>query len=362
MSRAGSWEHIKEVCLAALEISQGERGAFLERACDGDAALRTEVESLLAQYDPDFLEKPLLSVDAIPGEGRGKAVIGPEGGEARRLGPYRLVRPVGRGGMGEVFLAVQEGDGFERPVAVKLIRAGMATDDVLERFRLERSILAGLNHPNLAKLLDGGATDDGLPYFVMEFVEGESITEYCDRNGLSVPDRLRLFMSVCDAVHHAHQSLIVHRDIKPGNILVTPEGVPKLLDFGISKVLVMSGGEDGARTAMTRRVLTPEYAAPEQVRGGIITTATDVHGLGVLLYELLTGHHPFAEGVTSQEQLDRALLETTPTSPSTVVGAREGSGAGSAEGSGVRSGGGSGEASDWERSRARRGSRAATHV
>ncbi|MDH3271079.1 MAG: tetratricopeptide repeat protein, partial [Gemmatimonadota bacterium] len=209
---------------------------------------------------------------------------------------------------------------FERPVAIKVVRAGLATEDVLERFRLERSILAGLNHPNLAQLIDGGRTDGGLPYFVMEFVEGVRITEYCDRNTLSVEARLKLFTLVCDAVQHAHRNLVVHRDIKPSNILVTPNGLPKLLDFGIGKVLDPSAPDVPDRTAMTQRVLTPEYAAPEQVRGGPITTATDVHGLGVLLYELLTGHHPFASEASSPERLTRAVLDTAPTSPSTVVG------------------------------------------
>ena len=306
------WERVKDVCLGALELPGSERPKYLDRACEGDPELRREAESLLAQYDPDFLEDPLVTLDPIePGED--------VPGHPQRIGPYRIVRPVGRGGMGEVLLAVQEGEGFERPVAIKLILSGMATTDVLERFRLERRILASLHHPNLARLIDGGATDDGRPYFVMEFVEGLPITEYCDRNALSVTERLRLFMSVCDAVHHAHQSLVVHRDIKPGNILVTSEGMAKLLDFGIGKVLDPSPDGVPDRTAATRRVLTPEYAAPEQVRGGVITTATDVHGLGVLLYELLTGRHPFSSEASTPEELDRAVVETTASAPSTVV-------------------------------------------
>jgi serine/threonine-protein kinase len=181
----------------------------------------------------------------------------------------------------------------------------MATDDVLERFRLERRILASLEHPNLARLIDGGATEDGQPYFVMEYGEGVPITQFCDAKALSIEGRLALFMSVCEAVHHAHQSLVVHRDIKPSNILVTPDGVPKLLDFGIGKVLDPSGGGGAEQTAMTRRVLTPEYAAPEQLRGDVITTATDVHGLGLLLYELLTGRHPFVHVATTPAERRR---------------------------------------------------------
>lgn len=313
MSRV-SWDRVKEICLAALERSPEERETYLDAACAGEGTLRAEVESLLAQHDPDFLERPLAWVGDLEADPGHAAPTRP-----RRIGPYRVVRPIGRGGMGEVFLAIQEGEGFERPVAVKLVPSSLATEELLRRFRLERTIQASLDHPYIAKLIDGGATEDGRPFFVMEFVEGLSITEYCDRASLGVTQRLRLFMSVCDAVHHAHQNLIVHRDLKPGNILVTRDGHPKLLDFGIGKVLDPWLDAAADRTTLTGRALTPEYAAPEQMRGEAITTATDVHGLGVLLYELLTGRHPYAEGVTSREELGRALLETTPTSPSSVV-------------------------------------------
>ena len=311
---AGGWTRLMELCLGALERPPAERAVWLDGACAGDRALKAEGEGLLAQEDPDFLENPIVRM-----EGLAAPEATPGDSLERRIGPYRIVRPLGHGGMGEVFLAIQEGDGFERPVALKVVRPGMATDDVLARFRLERRILAGLSHPNLAKLIDGGATEDGLPYFVMEYVEGVPITEHCEQAGASVEERLRLFMDVCDAVHHAHQSLVVHRDIKPGNILVTRDGAPKLLDFGIGKVLDPTEGPD--RTLTVRRVLTPEYASPEQLRGGVITTATDVHGLGLLLYQLLTGRHPFADDATTTEEVDRALRETNPTSPSTRVGA-----------------------------------------
>ena len=304
------WERVREICLQALQLPVDERSRFLDAACAEDSALRAEVESLLDHEDPDFLKDPLVDLAEF---GLDEALVD----EQRRLGAYRLVRRVGRGGMGEVYLAVQEGDGFQRPVAVKFVQEGMATDAVLERFRLERSILAGLEHPNLARLIDGGATDDGLPYFVMEFVEGVTITEYCDEHRLDIPARLRLFVTVCEAVQHAHRSLVVHRDIKPSNILVTADGVPKLLDFGIGKVLDHRASAE--QTSATGRVLTPEYAAPEQLTGGAVTTATDVHGLGMLLYELLAGHHPFAQGVDSELALQRALLETSPSPPSTVV-------------------------------------------
>ncbi len=308
-----SWERLRELCLEALEQPEGERAAYLDRACADDAALRAEVESLIAQHDPEYLEEPWVDVRRLD-----EVDSPPE--LPSHVGAYRIERLLGRGGMGEVYLGVQVGDGFERPVAIKVVRSGMATADVLDRFRLERRILASLDHPNLATLIDGGATESGLPYFVMEYVDGRPITDYCDAEGLPVPARLRLFLAVCNAVHHAHQSLVVHRDIKPSNILVTADGLPKLLDFGIGKVLDPPGEQrPGSHTALTRRVLTPEYAAPEQVTGAPITTATDVHGLGVLLYELLTGVHPFTTDAGSDEQLRRALLEETPTPPSTVA-------------------------------------------
>ena len=312
-----SWDRIKEIVLGALELPPEERAAYLDAECGSDRAIRVEVESLLAEEGDTFLEKPLVDIEAATA-GIGQAT-------EPYVGPYRVVRPLGRGGMGEVLLAVQEGEDFERHVAIKLIRAGMATEDVVQRFRLERRILAGLQHPNLARLIDGGTTAAGQPYFVMEYVEGVSVTEYCDAHRLSVDARLELFLTICDAVHHAHQSLVVHRDIKPSNILVTPDGIPKLLDFGIGKVL--DDPDASEQTGATRRVLTPEDAAPEQVRGSAITTATDVHGLGLLLYELLTGRNPFSSDSSTPAELESALLETVPRTPSIVVGLRSGAGA-----------------------------------
>ena len=240
--------------------------------------------------------------------------------EARHVGPYRLVRPLGRGGMGDVYLAVREADDFRQAVALKLIRRGLDTDEVLRRFRLERQILASLHHPNIAQLHDGGATEDGRPYFVMEYVEGMPIDEYCDEHRLSVGQRLKLFQTVCGAVQHAHQNLVVHRDIKHTNILVTDDGNPKLLDFGIGKVLAPLGSFGTAVATRTDvRMLTPEYAAPEQVRGEPITTATDVYALGLLLYELLAGHHPYASGKESAQEIERAVCETDPDRPSSSV-------------------------------------------
>jgi eukaryotic-like serine/threonine-protein kinase len=235
----------------------------------------------------------------------------------RRIGPYKLIRELGRGGMGTVWLAARADEQFEKRVALKVVRAS-DSEEVLRYFRRERQILAGLEHPNVARLLDGGTTDDGLPYFVMEHVEGVPIDRYCDEHKLPVPERLRLFEAVCSAVQHAHRSLVVHRDLKPSNILVTSEGIPKLLDFGIAKLL--NPGVAGGLSQDTVLAMTPEYASPEQVRGRAITTATDVYSLGVILYELLTGQRPYR--VKSHEHVEvlKAVCEVEPERPSTAVG------------------------------------------
>ena len=232
-----------------------------------------------------------------------------------RLGAYELGEAVGRGGMGIVYRAVRADDEYRQVVAVKVIRRGMDTAVGQRRFREERQILAGLDHPGIARLLDGGTTEAGLPYFVMEYVEGEPIDAYCDRRRLDVAERLRLFLRVCAAVHHAHRSLVVHRDLKPGNILVTADGVPKLLDFGIAR-LVRPAREPGDvdPTVTVLRMLTPDYASPEQVRGEPVTTATDVYSLGVLLYELLSGQRPYAGGPRPRGD-GRHLRRRTPSAP-----------------------------------------------
>ena len=235
----------------------------------------------------------------------------------RRIGPYKLIRELGRGGMGTVWLAARADEQFEKRVALKVVHAS-DSEEVIRFFRRERQILAGLEHPNIARLLDGGTTEEGLPYFVMEQVEGVPIDRYCDERKLSVPERLRLFEGVCSAVQHAHRSLVVHRDLKPGNILVTEEGIPKLLDFGIAKLLnpgVAGGGSHDTVVAMT-----PDYASPEQVRGRAITTATDVYSLGVILYELLTGQRPYRVKSNEHVEVLKAVCESEPERPSTAVG------------------------------------------
>ena len=297
------WERIEEVCFGAMQLEGGERVSFLEARCAGDPELRAAVEALLRAGDtrPDFLERPVVALSADPGLTSPEVEPG-----ADRIGPYRIVRPLGHGGMGDVFLAVRDGDGFRTTVALKVIRRGFDTERVLDRFRQERRILAELRHANIAALVDGGATEDGRPYFVMEFVEGEPIDVYCESRRLPLRARLELVRTLCSAVHHAHSNLVVHRDIKPANVLVTPNGVPKLLDFGIGKVLD-ADGDASAVTVVEERALTPEYAAPEQRVGAPVTTATDVFGLGMLLYRLLTGGLPWepADGSGGESEGDR---------------------------------------------------------
>jgi serine/threonine protein kinase/tetratricopeptide (TPR) repeat protein len=306
------WQQIKIVLEGALDREEAERTAFLDAACEGDDELRREVESLVASEPElgDFIETPVFRIR--PEEDVPLAA-------GQRIGAYRVVRELGRGGMGSVYLAERADEEFEQRVALKLVRRGMDTDEIVRRFRSERQILAHLDHPNIAKLFDGGTTEDGRPYFLMEYVEGQPIDEYCDERKLPTRERLALFREVCSAVHFAHQNLIVHRDLKPGNILVTAGGVPKLLDFGIAKLL----DPNQALFALTRvelRLMTPEYASPEQVRGETITTASDVYSLGVLLYVLLTGHRPYPRATQDPRSLAQAICETEPLRPSSAVG------------------------------------------
>jgi serine/threonine-protein kinase len=295
---------------AALDLPAAERSAFLDAACAGDATLRGEVERLLiadAEVSA-FLEGPV-------GELLGPAFTDHE--EGGRLGPYRLVRRIGGGGMGTVYLARREDDQYQRDVAIKILRSGLASSGAFHRFLAERQILARLEHPNIARLYDGGRTEDGRPYLVMELIEGTPVDQYCDRHRLTVDQRLDLFRRICSAVQYAHQNLLVHRDLKPGNILVNAEGEPKLLDFGIAKRLE---GEtaDPQTTRTGLRLLTPGYASPEQVRGGPITTASDVYSLGVLLYELLAGRSPHQTSGASYE-IEQAICEREPERPSAAL-------------------------------------------
>jgi tetratricopeptide (TPR) repeat protein/tRNA A-37 threonylcarbamoyl transferase component Bud32 len=296
------WTEVCRLFDAAREMPRENRDAFLEGECRGDRELEAEVGSLLASDEGEsFLDRPLPGLAAPLGH----------------AGPYELLGEIGRGGMGVVYRAVRRDQGFERFVAVKLVKRGMDTDFILRRFESERRILAELDHPNIARVLDGGSTEDGLPYFVMELIEGKHLLEYCEEKKLDTRARLALFRQVCFAVTYAHQRLVIHRDIKPANILVTEEGVPKLLDFGISKLLAGESGAAAERTATEFRVLTPEYASPEQVLGREITTSSDVYSLGVVLYELLTGQRPYKLDTGSPEEITGAVLHQQPERPST---------------------------------------------
>ncbi len=239
----------------------------------------------------------------------------------RRLGAYRIEREIGRGGMGAVYEASRADNEFNKRAAIKLVKRGMDTDFILRRFRKERQILAALDHPHIAGLLDGGTTEDGLPYFVMEFIEGQPLYSYCDTQQLNINERLKLFRSICDAVHYAHQKQVVHRDIKPSNVLVTSDGVPKLLDFGIAKLLnpELAGDITHDPTATAMRLMTPEYASPEQVQGAPTTPSTDVYSLGVLLYELLTGHRPYRLVNRAPHEIARVICEEAPAPPSIII-------------------------------------------
>jgi tetratricopeptide (TPR) repeat protein len=315
------WQRIESIFHGALDKPATLRSAYLDEACAGDRALRDEVVAMLAQHDtdPDFLE-PVVDMHAL---GSRLSAEGP-GAESRelkavRVGPYRIVREIGAGGMGVVYLAMHEGPDFERAVALKVIRRGLDTEDVLRRFQLERRILAALRHPNVANLVDAGQTEDGRPFFVMDFVEGVPIDDYCASRKLNVTERLKLIQQVCSAVQYAHNNLVVHRDLKPGNILVTQAGTPILLDFGIGKLLdPRETAGEVASTKTTARAFTPEYAAPEQIRGEPVSTATDVYGLGLLLYMLLAGRRPFSP--ENGFAYEKAVLDTEPPRPSSFGG------------------------------------------
>ena len=308
---ADRYRQIEDLFHAALARAPEARGAFLDDACD-DADLRAAVERLL---DADEEGEGVLVGPPVVAA----LAAGPGGGTPRVVGPYRVLRPLGRGGMGDVLLAVREAP-YRRYVALKVIREGGRSAETRARFAVERQVLASLDHAAIARLYDGGVTDDGTPYFAMEVVDGEPITAYCDAHRLDVEARLRLFADVCAAVHYAHQNLVLHRDLKPSNILVTPDGQVKLLDFGIAKLL--DPGLSTVPVPETRpdvRLMTPEYASPEQVRGEGLTTASDVYSLGVVLYELITGRRPHdLAGMSAGETL-RAVSETPPQSPSVAV-------------------------------------------
>lgn len=316
------WAMVKRVVADALECPAGERAALLDAACLGDPVLRAEADSLLAAHDgrDGFLDTGALQLaraEASDGDGE-PAPARDRAGE--RIGPYRVVRPLAQGGMGDVVLAVRADDAFHKQVAIKIASRGGEAARFADRFQQERQILASFEHPHIARLLDGGTTDDGCPYLVMEYVDGEPIDDYCRRRDLGLGERLRLYLAVCAAVHYAHQNLVVHRDLKPSNILVTAAGTPKLLDFGIAKILAPERYAGAVETTgILGRLMTPEYASPEQVRGEPISTACDVYALGVLLYLLIADRHPHHEAGRALVSVLQAICSDTPERPSVVA-------------------------------------------
>lgn len=345
------WQEIKQILAVVLEVPPPQRTAILDDACADKPDLRREVEHYLnlndhpantpgttaseshregtsghrdvriyfAKQEGDSQKPPapvpglIFSLDSVkPSD---------EIVDGARLGPYRIDKLLGRGGMGSVHLATREDD-YRKKVALKVIKRGMDTDEIVQRFRHERQILARLEHPHVARLLDGGSTPDGRPFFVMEYIAGEPIDAYCDEHKLPVYQRLLLFLKVCSAVQFAHQNLVVHRDLKPGNILIDRTGEPKLLDFGIAKLLRSEANLDTVRTAPDRRPMTPRFASPEQLRGGAITTASDTYSLGVLLYQLLTGYFPYQTESDDETEIAQKICEEDPKRPSTIVTSR----------------------------------------
>lgn len=324
------WKTIEDIFQDALDLDASEREKFIDEKCAGDAELRAEVEKLIDRYETDesFLESPVWtdsrlfqpSLKQQIASSLDDEIVSRNGKESfigRQVGAFRLVRELGKGGMGMVYLAERADGEFQQKVAVKLIKRGMDLDFIVKRFRHERQILANLNHPNIARLLDGGTTQDDLPYFVMEFVEGVPFLKFSEKNKLELREKLELFLAVCEAVSYAHRRKIIHRDIKPSNIIVTDEGTPKLLDFGIAKILDPDLIHESVMPTGTQmRLMTPEYASPEQVRGDEITPASDQYSLGVLLYELITGTRPYKFSSRSPHEIARVICEEVPSEPS----------------------------------------------
>jgi serine/threonine protein kinase/tetratricopeptide (TPR) repeat protein len=312
-----TWIQVRDILDEALQLPPEDRSHYLDHACP-QPELRRYVNSLIVSYEKatEFLEQPAVTLLAETWQEAesSQSWIG------RRIGSYLIEKELGEGGMGTVFQAVRADDEYQKRVAIKLVKLGFASTFAIARFKAERQILAGLEHPNIARLLDGGRTEEGYPYFVMEFVDGVPIDEYCDAHRLPISQRLQLFREVCGAVQLAHQNLIIHRDLKPENILVTREGVPKLLDFGIAKLLSpdrLSPAPE--QTIGFVRMLTPEYASPEQVCGEAINTTTDVYSLGVVLYILLSGHRPYQVSGTSSQTFADIICLTEPVKPSEIV-------------------------------------------
>src|SRR5688500_2958129 len=314
------WNRIASIFERALDVTGPERDALLSQLCGSDETIRREVEEMLAADDR---QEGLIAERRLARDAAARAHLDGTLTKGTRVGPYRIVALIGAGGMGDVYRAERADGAYRQSVARKVLRPGYRTAERVRRFRVEREALARLTHPGIATILDGGSLADGRPYIVLELVDGTPITTYCDRHGLSLGARLALFLEVASTVQFAHGRLVIHRDIKPPNILVQPDGTPRLLDFGIAKLLDITAAPSLAiDTTPEVRLLTPEYAAPEQIRGESPSTATDVYALGVLLFELLTGRKPFPAAGRTASELERAVLDTPPPAPSSVVTSR----------------------------------------
>lgn len=320
MDKKAGWRKIEELFNETINLPNERQEKFLKSACQGDTDLYREVQSLIksakaVKDSDDFLESTGSEwLASIMGDSLQTSWIG------RVVGNYRIMRELSSGGMGLVFLAERSDEQFQREVAVKIIKAHLDNSELHLRFLSERQILAHLEHPSIARLIDGGVTEEGLPYLIMEYIDGEPVTDYCDVHQLTIEERLGLFRKICSAVQYAHQNLIVHRDLKPGNILVNESGEPKLLDFGIAKLLNAEAGQSAPALTWTgERLFTPEFASPEQTRGQPVTTASDVYSLGVLLYILLTGHYPYQHQENSMHETEHIIQEEEPRRPSKVI-------------------------------------------
>ncbi|MEL7447868.1 MAG: serine/threonine-protein kinase [Pseudomonadota bacterium] len=309
------WENLQQLFHQALDLPEDERASFVAQACGEDAELLSELQAMLAGEKASA--NALTGVIAGVAQDAADASLNTRAGQ--RLGAYRILEKIAQGGMGAVYSAERADDAFQQKVAVKILASGLPGDEAARRFLAERQILASLNHPNIARLLDGGTTPDDLPYLVMEYIEGEDIVTWCNSLRLSLRERLALFCDICAAIQFAHRNLIVHRDVKPSNIMVTADGVPKLLDFGIAKLLDPDKTGAMQLTKANQRMMTPEFASPEQVKGEPMTTATDVYSLGVLLYVMLAGRTPFEISKTGPLELPKAICEQTPTKPSSAI-------------------------------------------
>lgn len=307
------WKKIKPILEEAVDVDPGRRSEFLARTCGVDGELAREIEGLLSFHD--LASDPL---EQSPHAGLPADV--PDSLLGKQIGHYRIVEVIGKGGMGTVYLAERADGEFSQRVALKLIKRGMDSDAIIRRFVHERQILASLNHPNIARLLDGGTTSDGLPYLVIEYIEGQLLDVYCDAKQFSIEERLEIFRMVCSAVSYAHNQSVIHRDIKPANVLVTKDGIPKLVDFGIAKILYPESSEQTAEITETIfRAMTPKYASPEQIKGEPVTAASDIYSLGVMLYELLTGRSPYKIKNLRPDEMISIIGEAEPERPSSAI-------------------------------------------